>query len=360
MCEAFRNLGVEITLAVPESKQPMSESAMSNCVQSKIGRGNQYPIITFPKFMPGGRLNSLGGYWGARKVMRQADADICFVRSAQFYNIATGLGLPTIFESHNYLLHNHYKFLDGFWRNRLLKASRSKTTRLFVSISQALTNYWVEQGVRSTICLSLHDGVDLEAFKVEVSQREARERLGLDKDKKIAVYAGSLYADRGIENIFSLARRFPEVLFLILGGPDDRRTYLEKAMRGDGIKNVKFKGWVEKETVRLTLFAADILLLLFTNRVPTINYCSPLKMFEYMASGRVIVGHAFPTIKEVLTDGDTAFLADPASFDQLCLKVSQALCEEYPTEMAERARTLALREYTWQSRATAIYRKLNN
>jgi glycosyltransferase involved in cell wall biosynthesis len=96
----------------------------------------------------------------------------------------------------------------------------------------------------------------------------------------------------------------------------------------------------------------------WTKKVKTINYCSPLKMFEYMAAGRIIVGYGFPTIKEVLDDGKTALLADPDSFDELKAKLKRALEADSIEGIAERARDLALNRYSWDQRAKSILNQL--
>ena len=57
--------------------------------------------------------------------------------------------------------------------------------------------------------------------------------------------------------------------------------------------------------------------MIWTDKTNTMNYCSPLKLFEYMAAGRIIVGHDFPTISEVLTNNETALLVPPDSFEAL-------------------------------------------
>jgi glycosyltransferase involved in cell wall biosynthesis len=73
-----------------------------------------------------------------------------------------------------------------------------------------------------------------------------------------------------------------------------------------------------------------------------------------MASGRVIVGHAFPTITEVLLDGQTALLASPDDERELKEKLARALSMGYPNVMAEKARQIALAEYSWKNRAAKI------
>ena len=124
------------------------------------------------------------------------------------------------------------------------------------------------------------------------------------------------------------------------------------------LTNLQLTGWLAKEKVKQYLSAADALLMIWTKKVPTINYCSPLKMFEYMAAGRIIVGHAFPTIREVLTDGENACLAEPDSFEDLCNKLSDALYDPNLSQMAAKARDLVLKEYTWQKRAQTIMEKI--
>jgi glycosyltransferase involved in cell wall biosynthesis len=94
--------------------------------------------------------------------------------------------------------------------------------------------------------------------------------------------------------------------------------------------------------------------MLWSSEVPTIHVCSPLKVFEYMASGRVIVGHAFPTITEVLVDGETAFLATPANEKELEKKLATALSLTYPNLLAQKAREIALTQYSWEARASRI------
>ncbi len=78
-----------------------------------------------------------------------------------------------------------------------------------------------------------------------------------------------------------------------------------------------------------------------------------------MASGRVIVGHAYPTIKEVLEHDKTAFLVKPHSFEELQLQLGRALEVTYPSKVAEAARKLALEKYTWSTRAAEVIKRID-
>jgi glycosyltransferase involved in cell wall biosynthesis len=230
----------------------------------------------------------------------------------------------------------------------------------FIAISQALADIWLSRGVPENKIMALHDAVSLNNHSHVPDFKSIREKLNLLQDKKIILYAGSLYPDRGIETILRLAKSFPKALFVILGGPEDRKVYYEQKSADLDIHNIEFFGYIPHHDVTNYLVAADILLMIWSKQVKTINFCSPLKMFEYMASGRIIVGHAFPTIKEVLTDGKTAFLADPDSYGDLRNKLDKALKQEYPNPMAEEARRLALNKYTWQVRAKTILNSIQS
>ena len=54
-----------------------------------------------------------------------------------------------------------------------------------------------------------------------------------------------------------------------------------------------------------------------------VAYASPLKLFEYMAAGKAIVAPDQPNIREVLSDGETALLFDPAEPDAMWRAISR-------------------------------------
>ncbi len=352
MCSAFSELGLDVTLAVPDGNYDID--SIKEFIAHKINKEIKFSVITYPKITVNGRFSMLGGYMGVKRLLKGENADYCFVRNPVFINATIRNDIPTIFESHNSLLQNNYKILDYFWRKNFIKNSRSDNVIKFITISNALAEIWKSRGVPEEKVMALHDGVDSDSFLVVRDQYKVREELGLPLNKKIVLYAGSLYANRGIENTLRLANSFPKALFLVLGGPEERKNYYIKKSKDQNIKNIAFTGYLHHYKVKDYLFASDVLLMIWTKQVKTINYCSPLKMFEYMAAGRIIVGHAFPTIKEVLTDEETAYLADPDSFDDLKVKLSLALKQSYPSPMAQVARKLALEKYSWKARAQTI------
>ncbi len=358
MCHAFQSMGVDVTLGVPAERVP--ESRVSNNIVQKLGKTPTFKVKCFSHFTVAGRFRAAGAYFSTRSFLKSyGDSDFCFMRSPLLARLPLNMGQKVIFESHGVVINTKSKLLDSIYRHQLLHCAQSSNMVLFITISDALANIWKKMGVPANKILALHDGFSAEDYETVTSRQEARQLLGIAAKNKIVVYAGSLYKDRGIEKILRLAKTFSNVDFYVVGGPEENRRFYEVLSTGEGLTNVFFTGHISPPKVRDYLFAADVLLMIWGKQVPTINVCSPLKCFEYMAARRIIIGPAFPTIREIFVDGENALLSDPYSYDALEKKLSEALSLEYPNRLAENARKLAIKEYSWQKRAKRILDALN-
>lgn len=353
MCNAFTKNGFRIDLALLYGDQQIDNP--NDYITSKYGIQPSFNIILYKNF----RFSRIGKYFRNKQLyslIHSNEASIVFVRVPSLINEALKYGKAVVFEAHSNLLHNRFKIIDWYLKRRLLRSTSKNKFLLFICISNELSNYWLSSGVSKSKLLTLHDGVDIEAFKNTLNKREACFLLGLPILKKIVVYTGSLYPDREIENIIRLAQRFPEVHFCIVGGPEKNKEYYLNLSTKLRVSNISFSGHRPHSTISMYLAAADVLLAVWSRKVPTIGYCSPLKVFEYMASGKTIVAHGFPTIHEVLTDNKTAFLADPDNFDDLCSKLMDALSNE--RNLGPAAKELVMSEFTWDKRVKAIIQRL--
>jgi glycosyltransferase involved in cell wall biosynthesis len=227
-----------------------------------------------------------------------------------------------------------------------------------VSISEALKQALINYGFNGSRIIVAHDGFDPEKFHEIIDTKDARIALKLPLDSKIITYTGSLYKDRKIENIIRLAERFQDALFVVVGGPNDQCEYYRRVAQSRGLKNVHLTGQVKHSTVPFYLQASDILLALWSSEVPTINYCSPLKIFEYMASGKLILAHGFETIKEVLSDGVNAVIVEPDSFEDLCDKLDYILTNDDLQHLGDNARKIAFEKYSWDIRCGYIFKNI--
>ena len=129
-----------------------------------------------------------------------------------------------------------------------------------------------------------------------------------------ATYVGTFAPGRGLETIYDLAERHPNVDFIVVGG---QAPPVQRAA------NVTVRPRVSHAEVPELLSQADVLLMPYTRdaMLPgghggTAEYCSPLKMFEYLSAGRSIIASNLPSIAEVLVHESNCLLVDPDSLQE--------------------------------------------
>ena len=352
MCDAFASKGVSVEMAFPAGKKEGSKDYLVE----RFGIRHEFKLSYYTKIMLFNRLGIIGAYFGIKKFLMKSQADLYFTRCPMIFTFLADKRLPVIFEAHNANIHNDFELYDKFWMNKVINASRKKNCLAFITISENLGKHWAEKGVPASKITALHDGFSNGMFKDEIDKLQARSELNLPLESKIITYTGSLYRDREIENIINLAARFPDSLFLVVGGPQSDSDHYKSIANENEVTNIKFTGPVAHSKIPLYLYASDVLLALWSKKVPTINYCSPLKIFEYMAAGRNIVAHSFPTIKEVIRHQQNGLLADPDDFNDLVDKTAMALSINDRT-IEKQARDEAFREYPWDKRAEKILKK---
>ncbi len=293
-----------------------------------------------------------------RKIVESENPDVIFTRDAFFLRSILKTKTPLIYESHSAKQHNRLFFVHKILQREVLRALKKDNFLCLFCISRGLSEHWETLGVNKKKLFVWHDGFDKNLFFKQLNKKEARVKNQLPKDKTIVTYTGGLYPDREIDNILKLAHVFQDVLFLIIGGPEKNREYYQKLADQQKAFNIIFLGFVNHNDIPYYLYASDVLLALWSSKVPTINYCSPLKLFEYMAAGRIILAHCFPTIKEVLEDNKDAILCEPDNFESMQDKLGKAIMIKNNPVLGRKAREKAFKQYTWDMRVEKLLNHL--
>lgn len=173
----------------------------------------------------------------------------------------------------------------------------------------------------------------------------------------VAAYAGHLYPWKGVDVFVRALALASGVHGLIVGGhpgePDaDRVRALIREL--DLGSRITLTGLVPPRDVIGRLQAADVLVLPNTASAISERYTSPLKLFEYLTLGRPIVASDLPSIREVLTDGQTALLVRPG--DPAALAAALLRVKDHPSlaeALGAGAAALAPR-FTWDARAVRV------
>jgi glycosyltransferase involved in cell wall biosynthesis len=234
--------------------------------------------------------------------------------------------------------------------------ARHPRGRLIV-ISEPLREiYRREYGLESFVA---PDGVDMNRFRPPLTTAEARRELGLG-DGPWVVYVGGLYAGRGLETLFDAVAGLP-VKLLIVGGHDESEVaqWRERAQAA-GVTEVCFAGYQPPARVPPYLFAADILAMPYSanTKTPsgedTTGWMSPLKLYEYLAAGRPIVGSDLPALRTVLQPEENALLAPPDDKVGLRTAMQRLLADgDLAARLAANARQTAA-AHSWVARARTL------
>ncbi len=238
----------------------------------------------------------------------------------------------------------------NFMYRRLMRLACGFSVQTKWKVDELIKNYRVP---RERI-VYWPNGTDVEMFALNEDAMSARSAVALPTEGKLIVYMGTYIPWKGIETLITaLAHLEGNVTLALVGWSMEDAELLKKNVTEAKDKRILFIPFAKREMVPHYLRAADVLALPNTGRKKvSLYYTSPMKLFEYMASGRPIVASRIPSLEEVLTEGECFFAKpdDPADFARA---LKEALGSPDASKRGERARQRAQR-YTWKARADAI------
>ena len=201
-------------------------------------------------------------------------------------------------------------------------------------------------------------GVKLERFSV-TDKLIARRWAGLSIHGRYVMYVGrfqTLGVEKGIEDMIAAlplcARQ--DVSMVFVGGPLHAITEYQAHARSVGLdtRRLIFHDWQRPELVPVYLGASDVVVIPYP-RLRRYDYgISPLKLFEYMASGRPMVASNLASIRLYVEHGVNGLLFEPGDTRDLARQIDIALSRN-GNQLARAARALA-ETYTWDRRAAGI------
>jgi glycosyltransferase involved in cell wall biosynthesis len=177
------------------------------------------------------------------------------------------------------------------------------------------------------------------------SGRAVRIALGLSPETPVALYTGTFEHYQGLDLLYAamviVRGRRPDARLVLVGGNEPQVVKARQHVAALGIADVViFTGQRPADDIPAYLDAAT---LLVSPRATGTN--TPLKIYQYLRSGRPIVATNLRTHTQVLSDA-TAVLADPTP-EAMARAILYVL--DHPEEAAavgERAAHLAATEYS--------------
>lgn len=353
MCGQFARQGLNTVLLVPDGQgMTLSQFGDATDLFTFYSVAAPFEFKRFPNAFS--LLSRFASPYSLALVLyaRSRGVSLITTRALEVAVWAGRLGMPVILESHNFSKFEKHRMI-GDWVSITQQADKPVS---MVVTTKAGKQSYVGIGVPEERIRVLPNGVNIERFSRDDAQAALRLELGLPVDSPLIAFSGSLHEGRGGEEMLDCAALLPEVQVLIVGGtPEDVARYRQIAQQR-GIANVRLVGHVAQSVLPRYLLAADILLMPYTTRFSahSFEYTSPMKMFEYLATGRPMVATDFPILHEVLEHGRNALFVPPDSGEALAQGVRQLLDDPALARQIGAAAKADAQRYSWEARAAAV------
>ncbi len=218
---------------------------------------------------------------------KKKDFDLTFCRSTYhtvYYNVINKI--PTILDLHGYLIHE---------LTHIVKLINSKYFNGIMTLNEFLKQKFIEIGFPSEKIVFMENAVDIDKFdRITNNKKKLRQKLNLPLNKNIILYSGIISDDRGIDDILNASKFLSteKTSFYFLGDGPKRNTikkWKNYIKRNKIESDIFFLGFKKKVLIPFYLKAADILLATYSSYSKIIDFVSPVKIIEYMASKNPII-----------------------------------------------------------------------
>jgi glycosyltransferase involved in cell wall biosynthesis len=166
-------------------------------------------------------------------------------------------------------------------------------------------------------------------------------------------YVGSFQIGCGITLIADIAALLPDEDFHVFGGnPADVEEWV---LRTSEIENLKFHGFIAPGRLSEIYESMDLMVAPYQATTRSIQWASPMKIFEYLAHEKAIICSDFPVFREVLENGVTAILVHPDRPNEWVRAIQDlAHDHELRKQLGNAGRESLRRYHTWRKRAERI------
>lgn len=345
MCEAFAAAGLEVELVVPKRFNLIKTDPFEYYNVKKIFKIKKLFCLDLLVFQLGGfsfLAQTFSFFLVAKFYLWFKKYDILYTRS-EFAG--------ALFEDYIIEIHTLPEKIKAFHKNTWLKAKKIVVLTAFIKAGL------IKSGVPEEKLMVAPDGVNLNKFAIDIEPSAAREKLNLPLDKKIVLYSGSFCFNdwfnwKGVDVALEAAKSFnQDYLFVFVGGEEREVKAMEKKYQ---MENIKLISHQEQKIIPDYLKAADILLLPNKKgRSDSEKHTSPLKLFEYMASGKPIIASELPSLREILNQENCLFFK-PNDASDLANKIRFLFSRHDLAGRISRQASLDVKQYTWGKRANNI------
>ncbi|KUJ96288.1 MAG: hypothetical protein PWR24_505 [Desulfonauticus sp.] len=279
--------------------------------------------------------------------------DLFFTRSIPIAYFLAQKKKKFIYESHVFSKDKKFKYFRKFVEN-----INSYNYGKVIAISEHIFSQYQKEGLKKDNIEVFPDGISNTFFKLDSLKKDYIGRLFKDRSiykKKIVLYVGSLRKEKGPFFLLEIAKYMPELNFVIIGGDKRKVQYIKELSLSKGIKNCYVHAYIDYKYVPYCLMEADILIMPYLKTGELIDSMSPLKMFEYLATGKPILASDLSSIRSILVHKVNSFLFEAENIVDCIEKIREILSlSTEQINLISRNAINTAKQYTWDKRAEGI------
>ena len=364
----FRSLGHRVRLVSPTNADPTVESMPAKCHKNnkstksvllhKLADRLPQPVFEF--------MEMCYGLLAIIKLLRSVHAektDFIYERYA-FFNIAgafvsTMKKIPLVVEVNE--LSGHKRIRGQFFVKICAALERYilRRARLVVVVSDFLNQEVVKiVGGQRTKVVTIPNGVPERWLTQDISEEvvsDLRGKYGLE-GKKVICFVGGLVHwhnfDFLLEAVADVRQRVnDEVVMMFVGsGPLEKHICEKAAILEIPEENLLLVGNVKHSSIPAYLKLSDVAVIPETN-----DFRSPIKLFEYMATGVPVIAPRKPAIEVAVIHEQNGCLFAPGDVEQLSDGIVLLLSDGVLAQgVGISARETIAENFTWEKHAKFI------
>jgi glycosyltransferase involved in cell wall biosynthesis len=352
VCHALKQCGQEIKLWVPFFK-----SADWTELKELYGLQEEFPIqwLPFKK-----SLRQYDFCWHAVQQARQWNADVIYTWALQSAVFSQRQQIPSVMEFHDFPMGTFGPHLFKIYIRHHQRCLSLTTT---AALAQGLEEKYGFTFPSGSLQIA-PNGTDPQCYLHLPSPVQARKKLGLPEGVTVG-FTGHFYKGRGIELLLEIALALPDIHFLWVGGKEEHIQPWREELKARQIHNVTLVGFIPNQELPLYQAACDILVMPYDKKISGSSggdisqVINPMKMFDYMASGRAIVASDIPVFHEILSE-QTAVFCPPEDSQGWSAAIRRLADDQDERERLANNAKARSAQYSWTTRAAKTLALINN
>ena len=258
-----------------------------------------------------------------------------------------------------------YENSDHYNLSEQLEIEAAKMSDHVFTITSALKEILIEEGIEADKITVLPNAVDPDKFTIMEKDESLEKRLDF-KGKVVIGYIGSFVKYEGLDILLEacslLYKKVGDTFRLLLVGDGDMMHALRDATRFLQLEDiVTFTGRVSHDEVNKYYSLIDIAPLP-RKGLRVCELVSPLKPFEAMASGKVLITSSVKALAEIIEEGKTGLVFEKDNAEQLAERLESVIVDEkLRKDIGKNARKWVVENHSWDliaKRVTDVYDKL--